>query len=88
MCQALLLLSLLDLFFFNLTVTKNERKKILKAKEVTKSGKEGEILDDKLTIGCSVNAIQVLRIQKEGKRDMSVDEFLVGNNFRKGTKLN
>ena len=69
-------------------LSKNERIKILKAKEVIKSGKEGEILDDKLTIGCSVNAIQVLRIQKEGKRDMSVDEFLAGNNFRKGTKLN
>ena len=69
-------------------LSKNERIKILKAKEVIKNGKEGEILDDKLTIGCSVNAIQVLRIQKEGKRDMSVDEFLAGNNFRKGTKLN
>ncbi len=69
-------------------LSKNERIKILKAKEVIKSGKEGEILDDKLTIGCSVNAIQVLRIQKEGKRDMSVDEFLAGNNLRKGIKLN
>ena len=35
-----------------------------------------------------VDIIMVLRIQKEGKRDMSVDEFLAGNNFRKGTKLN
>ena len=67
---------------------KNERIKILQAKEIKKSGVEGEILDDKLTVGCSVNAIQILRIQKEGKRDMDVVEFLVGNNLEKGTKLN
>tara|TARA_B100001173_G_C15737474_1_gene441298 strand:- start:158 stop:667 length:510 start_codon:yes stop_codon:yes gene_type:complete len=66
---------------------KNERIKILKAKEVKKNGGEGEILDDNLTIGCSTNAIQILRIQKEGKRDMDIKEFLVGNNLDKGTKL-
>ena len=67
---------------------KNERIKILKAKEVNKMGHESEILDDKLTVGCSVNAIQILRLQKEGKREMDVAEFLVGNNLEKGTKLN
>ncbi len=67
---------------------KNERVKILKAKEVKKKGDEGEILDDKLTVGCSINAVEVLRIQKEGKRDMSTKEFLAGNNLKKGTKLN
>ena len=66
---------------------KNERIKILKAREVTKNGKEGEILDDKLTISCSVNAIQILRIQREGKREMNVTEFLKGNSIEKGTKL-
>ena len=67
---------------------KNERIKIIKAKEVDKSGREGEILDDKFTVGCSVNAIQILRLQKEGKREMGVTEFLAGNNLKKGTKLN
>ena len=67
---------------------KNERIKILKAKEIIKKGKNGEILDDKLTVGCSVNAIQILRIQKEGKKDMEVSEFLTGNSLKKGTKLN
>ena len=67
---------------------KNERIKILKAKEITKKGKEGEVLDDKLTVGCSLNSIQILRIKKEGKRDMDVTEFLAGNNLKKGTKLN
>ncbi len=67
---------------------KNERIKILKAKEINKKGEEGKILDNKLTIGCSENAIQVLRLQKEGKRDLDVEEFLKGNNLEKGTQLN
>ena len=66
---------------------KNERIKILKAIEVKKNGGEGEILDDKLTVGCSLNSIQILKIQKEGKREMDVKEFLQGNNLEKGTKL-
>ena len=67
---------------------KNERIKILKAKEIIKKGEEGKVLDDKLTVGCSVNAIQILKIQKEGKREMDAFEFLLGNNIKKGTKLN
>ncbi len=70
-------------FLFN-----EERIKILKAKEILINGKEGEILDNKLTVGCAKNAIQILSIQKEGKKAMSVNEFLVGNNLKKGTRLN
>ena len=67
---------------------KNERIKILKAKEVIKKGDEGKVLDNKLTVGCSVNAIQILKLQKEGKREMDALEFLVGNDLGEGTKLN
>ena len=67
---------------------KNERVKILKAKEILQKGDPGIILDNKLTVGCSVNAIQILKLQKEGKRDMDVVEFLAGNNIEKGTELN
>ena len=70
-------------FLFN-----EERIKILKAKEILINGKEGEILDNKLTVGCAKNAIQILRIQKEGKKEMGVNEFLVGNNLKKGARLN
>ncbi len=66
----------------------NERVKILKAKEVIKSGYEGEVVDNNLTIACSKNAIQILKLQKEGKREMDSVEFLLGNNLEKGTKLN
>tara|TARA_Y100001970_G_C14175849_1_gene826914 strand:- start:832 stop:1749 length:918 start_codon:yes stop_codon:yes gene_type:complete len=67
---------------------KNERIKILKAKEIIQKGEEGKVLDDKLTVGCSTNAIQILKLQKEGKREMDAVEFLTGNNLKKGTKLN
>ena len=67
---------------------KNERIKILKAKEIIQKGEEGKILDDKLTVGCSVNSIQILKIQREGKREMDAAEFLLGNKLKKGTKLN
>ena len=67
---------------------KNERVKILKAKEILQKGEPGTILDNKLTVACSVNAIKILKLQKEGKRDMDVVEFLAGNNLEKGTELN
>tara|TARA_B100000886_G_scaffold259078_1_gene183975 strand:- start:2927 stop:3823 length:897 start_codon:yes stop_codon:yes gene_type:complete len=67
---------------------KNERIKILKAKEIIQKGEEGKVLDDKLTVGCSVNAIQILKIQREGKKEMDAAEFLLGNNLKKGIKLN
>lgn len=52
------------------------------------NGQSGEILDDKFTIGCSKNAIQILKLQKEGKKIMSAADFLIGNELKKGTKLN
>ena len=59
-----------------------------KAKEVIKKGEEGKVLDNKLTVGCSANAIRILKLQKEGKREMDAVEFLIGNNLGEGTKLN
>ncbi|MAH89967.1 MAG: methionyl-tRNA formyltransferase [Candidatus Pelagibacter sp.] len=67
---------------------KNERIKILKAKEINQKGGEGKVLDDKLTVGCSANAIQILKLKKEGKREMDTQEFLIGNALEKGTTLN
>ena len=66
-----------------------EQPKTKQAKDALSSiGAEGKVLDNKLTVGCSANAIQILKLQKEGKRDMDVVEFLAGNNLEKGTELN
>ena len=64
------------------------RIKIIKAKQVVSKGMPGTILDDKLTIACSKNAIQVLELQKEGKQKITADEFLRGNTIKTGQSLN
>lgn len=38
----------------------------------------GKILDDKLLIRCGENALRLLKLQREGKRAVSADEFLRG----------
>jgi len=63
------------------------RIKIIKAKEIKITGKAGVVLDDELTVGCSENAIQILEIQKEGKKKVSSKEFLKGNKLEKGLSL-
>ena len=64
------------------------RIKIIKAKRVINQGMPGTVLDDKLTIACSKNAIQVIELQKEGKQKITADEFLKGNTIKTGQRLN
>ena len=66
----------------------NTRIKIVKAVEVEKSGERGTILDDKMTIACAKNSIQVLELKKEGKKQMLVNEYLKGNEIKIGQKVN
>ncbi len=66
---------------------KKTRIKILDAAEVEQTGETGEILDDNLTIACKEKAIQVLSVQKEGKKILKTKEFLSGYSVRKGEKL-
>jgi len=63
------------------------RYKIWKAKNSEKTGKPGELLDEKLTIACGVKSIQVLEIQKEGKKKLLAEEFLIGSSIPKGSKV-
>ena len=64
------------------------RIKIIKAKEILCEGKSGTVLDEKLTIGCLKNAIQILEIKKEGRQKMTTKEFLKGNKIKIGQNLN
>ena len=64
------------------------RIKIIKAKKIITEGEPGVVLDEKFTIGCSKNAIQILEIKKEGKQKMTAHEFLRGNKIKVGQKLN
>ena len=66
----------------------NIRIKIIKAAEVELSGKAGTILDDKLIVACKKNALQILELQKEGKKVITVDDYLRGNQIKIGQILN
>jgi methionyl-tRNA formyltransferase len=63
------------------------RIKIIKAKEIINSGEPGTILDNKFTIACSKNAIQILELKKEGKQKITTEEFLRGHKIKIGQKL-
>ena len=64
------------------------RIKIIKAKEIICEGKPGIILDEKFTIGCLKNAVQILEVKKAGKQKMTTKEFLKGNRIKVGKNLN
>ena len=67
---------------------KGSRVKIIKAVEVKLKGNPGEIINDKFAIGCSLNAIQILELKKEGKNKMAASEFLRGNKLEPGNNIN
>ena len=65
----------------------NQRFKILRVIKSTNSGKPGSVLDEKLTIGCKSNSIQILEIQRQGKNKQSAKEFLLGAKINTGSVL-
>ena len=65
----------------------DSRIKIIKAKEIEKTGDTGTILDDKMTIACAKNAVQILELKKEGKKQMLIEEYLKGNKIKIGQKI-
>ncbi len=74
--------------WFSTLIKNNEtRVKILDAQIVDVDGLPGQILDEKLLIACKKNAIRPITLQKEGKKQMNLDDFLRGNEIRKGTKI-
>ena len=60
---------------------------LIKAVEVEKKGKVGEVLDNSLTIGCKEKSIKILSIQKEGKNILDTKRFLIGYKIKKGEIL-
>ena len=65
-----------------------ERYKVWKAKIVNENSEAGKTIDNKLTIACKEQSIQILEIQKEGKKILSIKEFLLGHEIKKGETLN
>ena len=67
---------------------KGERIKIIKAKKINKLGESSTILNKEFMIACKDGAILPLLIQREGKRVVSLDDFLRGFTFSIHDKLN
>ena len=64
------------------------RYKVLKSKISNQIGKVGEIIDTPLTIACGDQSLEILEIQAEGKKAVSIDNFILGNtNFKKNNFL-
>ena len=71
--------------FFNFN---GERYKILKAEIGNGIGKVGEVLSDKLEIGCiNKQSIKILEIQRQGKRPQKIGEFMLGSLIKKGSVI-
>ena len=67
---------------------KGERIKIIKAKKTNQLGESSTILDKDFTIACKEGAILPLFIQREGKKVVSLEDFLRGFTFAMHDKLN
>ena len=67
---------------------KEERIKIIKAKKTNQLGESSTIIDKDFTIACKEGAILPLFIQREGKKVVSLEDFLRGFTFSMHDKLN
>ncbi len=67
---------------------KGERYKILKAEIANGKGNPGEIISDYLEVVCGNNrSIKIAQIQREGKKSQNINEFMLGSQIKKGTKI-
>ena len=67
---------------------KEERYKILKAELGTKSGEIGEVMTSDLEISCgNKKSIKVIEIQRQGKKPQNINEFALGSQITKGSRL-
>ena len=52
------------------------------------NGQPGELLNDQLLIACGEKSIKPSVLQREGKKMMSLNDFLRGIKIKKGVILN
>jgi len=64
-----------------------ERIKVLRSAVADIGGPPGEILDDRLTVGCGERSLRIIEMQRAGKIAMTATEFLRGTPIAVGTKL-
>lgn len=64
-----------------------ERVKVLRSQNVSGKAKPGTVIDERFTIACLEGAVQILEVQRSGKRPMSVLEFLRGCPIKQGSNI-
>ena len=64
-----------------------ERVKVLQADVEKASGPPGHVIDDCGLIACSENALRLKRVQRAGKSELSMQEFLRGQPIKAGVIL-
>ena len=69
-------------------IFREERYKILKAELGTKSGEIGEVMTSDLEISCGdKKSIKIIEIQRQGKKPQNINEFVLGSQIIKGSRL-
>jgi methionyl-tRNA formyltransferase len=69
-------------------IFKDERYKILKAELGTKSGEIGEVMTSDLEISCgNEKSIKIIEIQRQGKKPQNINEFVLGSQITKGSRI-
>ncbi len=66
---------------------KVERIKIFRSKIVEMNGEMGQLIDQDLTVACGTGAVQLLELQRAGKKTMTNEEFMRGSKLEVGTNL-
>ena len=67
-------------------IYKGERYKILKAEIGNGTGKPGEIVSNYLEVVCGdKQTIKIKEIQRQGKKQQTIGEFMLGSQIKKGT---
>ena len=64
-----------------------ERVKVFRSKVVEKTGVPGQLLDKEFTVACGTDAVQLLELQRAGKKSMVREEFMRGAKLEVGSML-
>ena len=68
-------------------LSQDQQIRILAAEVEPAVGEPGTVLDDRLSIGCGLDALRPTRVQRAGRGAMSAEELLRGFPIPPGTRL-